>query len=323
MKILVTGASGFIGGRFARFALEQGFEVRVNGRRAQAVEHLLRRGAQYLEGDLTDPDLARRLCAGVEVVVHCAGATGHWGSQAQVETTENVVEACLKEHVRRLVYVSCADLYFTGRSRREVKEAQLPKRLYDAQARAGRLAEQRVMGAEEFGLEVLTLRPAQVIGAGDVAFMPRLLNKKRLAIVGDGLNKVDFTSVQNLNEALLSAILADETALGRIYNLSNGAPVPLWDAVNYVLRQLQRPQVVDRHRSFGLAYASGAAHEAVCRIWPGRPRPSTSRREARWMNTDFTLDIGQARHYLNYRASVDLWAALDEFSAWWRIQGHA
>ena len=41
MKILVTGASGFIGGRFARFALEQGLDVRVNGRRAESVEHLL------------------------------------------------------------------------------------------------------------------------------------------------------------------------------------------------------------------------------------------------------------------------------------------
>lgn len=50
MKILVTGASGFIGGRFARFALEQGLDVRVNGRRAESVEHLVRRGAQFVRG---------------------------------------------------------------------------------------------------------------------------------------------------------------------------------------------------------------------------------------------------------------------------------
>ena len=42
MKILVTGASGFIGGRFARFALEQGLDVRVNGRRAEG-DHLISR----------------------------------------------------------------------------------------------------------------------------------------------------------------------------------------------------------------------------------------------------------------------------------------
>ena len=62
MKILVTGASGFIGGRFARFALEQGLDVRVNGRRAESVEHLVRRGAEFIQGDLSDPQLARDLC---------------------------------------------------------------------------------------------------------------------------------------------------------------------------------------------------------------------------------------------------------------------
>ncbi|NSX22111.1 NAD-dependent epimerase/dehydratase family protein, partial [Pseudomonas putida] len=54
MRILVTGASGFIGGRFARFALEQGLDVRVSGRRAEGVEHLVKRGAQFIPGDLGD-----------------------------------------------------------------------------------------------------------------------------------------------------------------------------------------------------------------------------------------------------------------------------
>ena len=70
MGILVTGASGFIGGRFARFALEQGLDVRVNGRRAEGVEHLVRRGAQFIPGDLADPEVARRLCQGIDTVVH-------------------------------------------------------------------------------------------------------------------------------------------------------------------------------------------------------------------------------------------------------------
>lgn len=76
MKILVTGASGFIGGRFARFALEQGMSVRINGRRAEGVEHLVRRGAEFIQGDLADPYLVRALCDDVEAVVHCAARSG-------------------------------------------------------------------------------------------------------------------------------------------------------------------------------------------------------------------------------------------------------
>ncbi|WP_422417716.1 NAD-dependent epimerase/dehydratase family protein [Pseudomonas sp. GZD-222] len=327
MRILVTGASGFIGGRFARFALEQGLEVRVNGRRAEGVEHLVRRGAQFIAGDLGDAELARRLCQGVDAVVHCAGAVGNWGRyqdfyQGNVVVTENVVEACLKEHVRRLVHLSSPSIYFNGRSQLNINEEQVPRRFHDHYGATKYLAEQKVFGAQEFGLEVLALRPRFVTGAGDVSIFPRLLQmqrKRRLAIIGNGLNKVDFTSVQNLNEALLSALFADEPALGQAYNISNGHPLPLWDVVNYVMRQMQLPQVT-RYRSFGLAYSLAAVNEGACLLWPGRPQPTLSRLTMQAMSKDFTLDINRARQLLDYRPTVSLWTALDEFCGWWKAQ---
>ena len=327
MKILVTGASGFIGGRFARFALEQGLQVRVNGRRSEGVEHLVRRGAQFVQGDLLDADLAKRLCIGIDAVVHCAGAVGTWGSrehfhQGNVLVTENIVEACLKEQVRRLVHLSSPSIYFDGRDHLGIKETQVPKRLRGHYAQTKFIAEQKVFGAAEFGLETIALRPRFVTGAGDVHLFPRLLNlqrKQRLAIVGDGLNKVDFTSVQNLNQALFSALQADDSALYKAYNISNGAPIPLWDVVNYVMRRMELPQV-RRYRGYGLAYSAAALNEAACLLWPGRPEPGLSRRGVQVMNKDFTLDIAQARHHLDYQPGVSLWSAVDEFCAWWKAQ---
>ncbi|MGV2834908.1 NAD-dependent epimerase/dehydratase family protein [Pseudomonas shirazensis] len=329
MRILVTGASGFIGGRFARFALEQGLEVRVNGRRAEGVEHLVKRGAQFIPGDLGDAELVRRLCQGVDAVVHCAGMTGAWGRyqdfhQGNVVVTENVVEGCLKEHVRRLVHLSSPSIYFNGRSRLNVQEQQLPRRMHDHYATTKFLAEQKVFGAQEFGLEVLALRPRLVTGAGDANIFPRLLQmqrKRRLAIIGNGLNMADFTSVHNLNEALLSALFADDEALGQAYNISNGQPLPLWDVVNYVMRQMQLPQVT-RYRSYGLGYSLAALNEAACMLWPGRPQPTLSRLGMQVMSKDFTLDISRARQHLDYRPQVSLWSALDEFCGWWKNVPH-
>lgn len=327
MKILVTGASGFVGGRFARFALEQGLSVRVNGRRAQSVEHLVRRGAEFIPGDLTDPELVRELCHDVEAVVHCAGAVGVWGRKqdfmlGNVQVTENIVEGCLKQRVRRLVHLSSPSIYFDGHSHLNIKEDQVPRRFNNHYAATKYLAEQKVFGAMEFGLEVIALRPRFVTGAGDTSIFPRLLNmqrKKRLSIVGNGLNKVDFTSMQNLNEAMLSSLLAMGSALGKAYNISNGTPVPLWDAVNYVMRRMQVPQVT-RYRSYGLAYSVAALNEAACMLWPGRPEPTLSRLGIQVMSKDFTLDISRARHYLEYEPKVSLWTALDEFCAWWQAQ---
>jgi nucleoside-diphosphate-sugar epimerase len=325
MKILVTGASGFIGGRFARFALEQGVGVRVNGRRAEGVEHLVKRGAEFIQGDLSDPELVQRLCHDVEAVVHCAGAVGVWGSyqhfhRANVLVTENVIEGCLKQQVRRLVHLSSPSIYFDGQSHVAIKEEQVPKRFFDHYGKTKYLAEQQVFGAQEFGLEVLALRPRSVIGAGDTSIFPRMLNMQRkghLSIIGNGLNKVDFTSVQNLNDALFSALLATGPALGRAYNISNGAPVPPWDVINYMLRQMDVPPVT-RHRPFALVYAAAALNEGVCRLLPGRPEPTLFRLGVAAMAKDFSLDISLARQYLDYQPQVSVWTALDEFCQWWK-----
>ncbi|WP_236208578.1 NAD-dependent epimerase/dehydratase family protein [Pseudomonas tohonis] len=327
MKILVTGASGFIGGRFARFALEQGLAVRINGRRPEAVEHLVRRGAEFVQGDLADPELALALCDDVEAVVHCAGAVGVWGSyphfyQANVEVTENMVEACLKRKVRRLVHLSSPSIYFDGRSHVGIREEQVPKRFSDHYGATKYLAEQKVFAAEEFGLEVIAFRPRFVTGAGDTSIFPRLIEmqrKGRLAIIGNGLNKVDFTSVHNLNEVLLSGLLAAGPALGKVYNISNGQPVPLWDVVNYVLRRLDLPPVT-RHMPFGLAYGAATLNETVCRLLPGRPEPSLFRLGVAVMARDFSLDISRARHYLEYDPTASVWSALDEFCTWWKAR---
>lgn len=327
MKILVTGASGFIGGRFARFALEQGLSVRVNGRRAEGVAHLVKRGAEFVQGDLADPELVQRLCTDVEAVVHCAGAVGVWGRyqsfyQANVTVTENVVEACLKQKVRRLIHLSSPSIYFDGRAHVDIKEEQVPTRFSDHYGATKYLAEQKVFGAQEFGLEVLALRPRFVTGAGDTSIFPRLIEmqrKGRLAIIGNGLNKVDFTSMQNLNDALFSALLAAEPALGKAYNISNGAPLPLWDVVNYVLRQMQLPPVT-RHMPYGLAYAAAMLNEGVCKLLPGRPEPGLFRLGVAVMAKDFSLNIDRAREYLDYDPRVSVWTALDEFCQWWQAQ---
>ena len=64
-----------------------------------------------------------------------------------------------------------------------------------------------MLSARDLGLEVLALRPRFVVGAGDTSIFPRMIQahrKGRLRILGNGLNRVDFTSVHNLNDALFS-----------------------------------------------------------------------------------------------------------------------
>lgn len=327
MNILVTGATGFIGASFVRYALGQGLAVRATGRRPERLAGLERLGAEAVEGDLTDPDFARRLCRGVDAVVHCAGRGGHWGRLADFQlanlgTTENVVEACIKEQVRRLVYLSSAQVYERPRSAQPVREDQLAPRKRTLQAQTRFRAEQRVFGAEEFGLQVLALRPAPVLGEGEPTVWPGLLGlcaRNRLKILGNGLNKVDFTTQANLDHALLCGLYADDDALGRVYNIANGAPVPFWDVLNYGLRQLQLPPLRTYRGVAPAAFVAGLS--AFARVyWPGQPRPPLLPADIAWMTEDFILDVNRARHYLGYQPQASVWVGMDALCHGWRAQ---
>ena len=126
--------------------------------------------------------------------------------------------------------------------------------------------------------------------------------------------------MQNLNDALFSSLLAAGPALGKVYNISNGAPVPLWDVVNFVLRQFGLPPV-SKHMPFSLAYAAATLNETVCKLLPGRPEPALFRLGVAVMGRDFSLDISRARQYLDYDPQVPIWTALEEFCTWWKVQG--
>ncbi|WP_263260519.1 NAD(P)-dependent oxidoreductase [Pseudomonas sp. RIT-PI-S] len=327
MNILVTGATGFIGASFAHAALGQGLAVRASGRRGERLAALARLGAEVIEGDLADPDLARRACQGMEVVVHCAGLGGHWGRApafelANLTTTENVVEGCIKGQVRRLVYLSSAQVYERPAGGQAVREDQLPARRRSLQAQTRFRAEQRVFGAEEFGLQVLALRPAPVVGEGESQLWPRLFGlcaRSRLHILGNGLNRVDFTTLANLDHALLAAIHAGDDALGRVYNIANGTPLPFWDVLNYGLRQLQLPPLRSYRRVAPARLMAGLS-ACVREYWPGHPQPPLLPADITWMTEDFILDIGRARHYLGYQPHASIWAGMDALCRGWRAQ---
>ncbi|WP_426149868.1 NAD-dependent epimerase/dehydratase family protein [Pseudomonas sp. DC3000-4b1] len=327
MNILITGATGFIGASFTRSALAQGLRVRASGRRGERLAALARLGAQVCEGDLLDAGFALQLCQGMDAVVHCAGLGGHWGrladfEQANLGTTENVVEGCIKAQVRRLVYLSSAQIYERASSAAPLREDQLPPRKASLQAQTRFRAEQRVFGAEEFGLQVVALRPAPVLGEGEPWLWPglfELCGRGRLSLLGDGLNRVDFTTQANLDHALLAALFAEDNALGRVYNIANDQAVPFWDVLNYGLRQLRLPQLRD-YRPVGLARLGTRFGSLARQAWPGRPRPPLTLPDLGWITRDNCLDINRARQYLGYQPQASVWAGMDALCQGWRAR---
>lgn len=227
-RILVTGAGGFLGSALACRLAEGGETVRVMLRRpSSAIGRHSNLDPTY--GDLGDAEAVEKAIAGVEIVYHAGAAMKGRSEEFERGTvwgTRNVVEACLKQGVKRLVYVSSLsvldhaglpkDAVVTEQSSYEPHPKQ--RGLY-TQAKLD--AEQIVLGAvRDRGLNAVVLRPGQIFGPGTENVPPS--GALNLAggwnIIGNGKRPVPLVHVEDVVDALLSAAQRDE-ALGKIFTI--------------------------------------------------------------------------------------------------------
>ena len=218
MRVLVVGATGFIGGAIARRLVEDGHEVRGLAReRGAAVPE----GVEPHVGNLGDPEAIAAAAAEVEVIVHAAGITSGRAAERALSWThvagaENVVNAARHAGVRRLIYISCGDVTLDNVDRVQWDEARtLSKKPVGVRARTLQLAEEVVISGSTPSTEALALRPAWVWGPGDTSRLPGLLREAKeggIRLVGDGATYLSTTYIDHLTGVLGRALEAPGVA---------------------------------------------------------------------------------------------------------------
>ena len=318
MKILVTGGGGFVGGYIVERLLARGCAVRSIGRSPQP--ELVAKGVEVVCGDLTDATAVSAACEGVDTVFHVAARAGVWGSwesfyRPNVIGTRNVLSACRKWQVKRLVYTSTPSVVFNGDSIRGGDES-LPygKNWLCHYAETKALAEQEALAANSEKLQVVALRPHLIFGPGDPHLLPRVVESVkagRLRIVGDGSAKVDVSYVGNVADAHLDAFDALERGkgAGQAYFISQGEPVDLWPWLNSILEGLGQPPLTQKI-PLPLAYGIGALCEGAWKVLRRRTDPPITRFVAVELAKDHYFDIRKAQHVLGYRPRVPMNEAL-------------
>ena len=318
MKILVTGGGGFVGGYIVERLLARGYAVRSIGRSPQP--ELVAKGVEVVCGDLTDATAVSAACEGVGAVFHVAARAGVWGSWESfygpnVIGTRNVLSACRKWQVKRLVYTSTPSVVFNGDSIRGGDES-LPygKNWLCHYAETKALAEQEALAANSEKLQVVALRPHLIFGPGDPHLLPRVVESVkagRLRIVGDGSAKVDVSYVGNVADAHLDAFDALERGkgAGQAYFISQGEPVDLWSWLNSILEGLGQPPLTQKI-PLPLAYGIGALCEGAWKVLRRRTDPPITRFVAVELAKDHYFDIRKAQHVLGYQPRVPMNEAL-------------
>lgn len=239
MRILVTGASGFVGGRLAERARAAGHEVHGWGRRA-------------LEGDDYDSvDLGRTRAADLptppwrpDAVIHCAARATPYARPSQFEAdnitaTRTVVEWCALHGSPRLVHVSSSSVLYRDGDQLDLSEDDpVGPEFANDYARTKAASETEVRA---YAGSWVIARPRAVFGPGDTVLFPRIIAAAKAGrlprLTGRDTPAVgDLIYVDNLADYLLR--LAERPELGGVYHLTNAEPVEIQTVLNEVVAQL-------------------------------------------------------------------------------------
>ena len=315
MRILLTGAQGFLGRRLLEMLRERGHEVRALVRRpAPELAGL----AEVREVDLAaGPEVLARAVAGCRGVIHCAARSGVWGKlpdfiQANFLTTLNLLTAARLSGLQWFVHTSSPSVVHTGRPLDGVDESAPYLETGPGYPYSKMLAERLVLAST---LPAVALRPHLIWGPRDPHFLPRLTARARAGrlFLLKSQALVDATYIDNAAWAhvLAAEKLASGAPIGgRAYFIAQGEPLTAAAMIEKLLAAVSPPGGPALKVAGALPAKLGlAAAGALEKTWgllrlPGEP-PLT-----RFVAEELTLphwfDLSRARQDLGYQPLVSL-----------------
>jgi len=302
--VLVTGASGFLGGRLAQILVARGGAVRVLARANSDLRHLDGLPVEVVRAD------AQRAVSGVTHIYHCAGCSTDWAPwrtyyDGNVAGVEELLRAAAGVNgLQRFVHVSTTDVYgyppVPCDESHPLTDIGLP---YNSSKCRG---EARVWeAARDAGLPVTVVRPATIYGPRGRAFVTdiaKLIRQGLMAVIGGGRAAGGFCYVDNAAEAMIQAAMASET-VGRAYNLADGTGATWRRYVDALADGIgrRRPWI---DLPVGVAFALARVMEAPHR-WLGVPgRPLLTRHAVLLLARDQEFPIERARQEFGFRPAV-------------------
>ena len=333
MKVLVTGAGGFLGGAITRQLVGRGDTVHSFSRRHYAELEAL--GVIQFRGDLGSATAVVLAAEGCDAVFHVAAKAGSWGAyedyhRTNVRGTEHVLAACRQHGIGDLVYTSSPSVVVhTGDMEGVDESAPYPEHFEAHYPESKSHAERLVLAASCDALHTAALRPHFIWGPRDTSILPRLIQRSRagqLRRIRGPKKLVDVTYIDDAARAHLLAMdslraggTSARRVAGKTYFISSGQPIPLWEMIDHLLVAVGEPKVT-RSVSPRAAFAAGWVLEKLHTILGREDEPRMTRWVARVMTTAHWFDISAAKNDFGYSPSVSLDDGLERLAGWHRAR---
>jgi nucleoside-diphosphate-sugar epimerase len=325
MKALVTGVSGFVGRALAKALIERGDEVRGFAR--GSYPELEEMGVEMIRGDLSDAASVDQAVEGVDIVFHAGARVEIWGDyepfyETNVTGTENVINACQANGVKKLVYTSTPSVVFgPGSSDDGVDESVPYPDSHDAAYPATKaIAEQAVLAADGEQLSTTALRPHLIWGPGDTHSLPTTVKKARtgrLRWPGEP-QKVDTCYIDNCVHAhLLAADQLEPGAdcAGKAYFITQDEPVSALKFANDLLATAG-VDPIDKTVPLGIAKLGAAVIDVTWKTLRLKSEPPIHSYQVNMMSKPHWYDISAAKEDLGYVPLVSYDEGMKRLEEW-------
>ncbi|MEA2016427.1 MAG: NAD-dependent epimerase/dehydratase family protein [Actinomycetota bacterium] len=325
MKALVTGGTGFTGSHLAGRLIEKGADVRILARPGSNSGFLKELGAEVVTGDISDKDDVERAVKGMDKVFHIAAAfresnlpdKTYWA--VNYDGTKNILEACLKYDISRLVH--CSTIGVVSSVGVPFSNETVPYSPGDVYQETKCAAEKEVLKyAREKKLPAAVIRPCAIYGPGDMRLLKifRMIAKKKFIILGSGKALYHMVYIDDL---VLGFLLASEKeeAIGEVFIIGGERYTTLNKLFSIVVDEfnVSFPKI---HLPYKPIEILSVLVEYIYK--PLKKEPPIYRRRVAFYKKDRAFDISKAKKFLGYRPEVDLREGIHLTAKWYIENGY-
>lgn len=330
MKVLVTGAAGFLGGHLVDMLLERGDEVHAMMRPVEDATRLKSlAGVDVVHGDLTDAQSLKSAVKDMQRVYNVAARTGPWGLEKDYNAVNvwgvaDLITAAMDAGVQRIVHTSSITVY--GHHLHGIVTEDHPFHAEDNPYSRTKIASEKLITdmVKERGAPVVIVRPAWIYGPRDNASFGRfvsLVDNGKGFIIGSGENVVPVVYVRDVAQGLIKAGDADDSAVGRAYTLADDRRVTQSEYLNMIADFLEVPHIA-RHYPYAAMFSAGRVAELLWQALGRRKSapPPVSTYGITLLGGNQEFSIVRARRELGYEPQYDYIRGLSEGVKWYLDQ---
>lgn len=326
-KLLVTGATGFIGSRLALRARQLGVDVLATGRaelpvEAERLQELRAAGVPVEVGMLQDLALVDRLLQGRTAVIHLAAAQHEaempeaYFRTVNVDAVRTLLAACRDHRIRRFVYGSTIGVY--GEGGESLLDEDSPVRPENVYTRT-KLEAEGLVRSSGGHFETCVVRIAEAYGPGDHRLLKlfRSIARGHFFMIGSGNNRRQCIHVDDLGRGLLLAA-QHPAASGQTFVFAGGEIMTTQQMVEHIASVLERKPPRLQLPMWPFTAAAGLMETTLP---PLHIAPPLHSRRLDFFRKSFVFSIARAQSLLGFQPAIDFRTGAADTVSWYRARG--